>query len=288
MGAAKHHTLMEKVLALRFVGMMQRCNEEELMPDYNDLPNSLPLAKAKFQIPDWFVSYTIIDRWSNYTETTRIDPEKTEIVLEKRYSHQDRNCYMIITYCVYDWHITTRTGTLQKILQIDMQAVMEVLAEITRFMSKKTLGAMGDYADPSYQTAGGLIDLALVFKGLPFAQLFGTLGQFYSINELMDSLEEIAEKVMAANAAIQRLIRADGSVVATYENVVWEHKWERKLTYSSVEEIVEVECQDWILKLEEGQVIHVPEHDKWLYPNIPEEGSVESELDKIRRHFGDR
>lgn len=250
--------------------------------DYYGIPNPWPIAKDKFGIPDWFVDLTITDHWIDFHDEITIDPEMTQILIEKSYSHEDGKCYEIQEYVIYDYEVTTRYGTLQNILHVDLEELHQARKSAILFLTKQLQGSLASYADPSLSTAGGLIDVGIAFAGLPIAQIFGDIGQGISLGQLLDEASELVDKIEPILKAIERLIAADGKVVAEYADVVWSYNWKQIKTYSSVQDIIEVECARWIQEIPEGEVKRVPMWDEWVYPPLVPDDSLEQEINKIK------
>lgn len=256
------------------------------MVDYDNLPSDrFSEAQRLFGIPDWFGDFTIKEDWINFEDTTAIDntpPFTQQVRIIVRYAHEGGKCYRIREFCVQEWKVTTRRGTLVLRLCVDVGKVLIAIRNAKLLLMRQTANALGDYADPSMQTAGGLIDLGIAFKGLPLPQIFGGLGQAISLGQLFDNISEIVDRLEPILRELQRLVDADGSIIARYENVVWRRKWELVKTASLIEDIVEVECADWILAVPEGQTIRVPEHDEDFVAPPPLDEDLERELREIR------
>ncbi|MCU7845121.1 MAG: hypothetical protein KZQ93_14925 [Candidatus Thiodiazotropha sp. (ex Monitilora ramsayi)] len=240
-------------------------------------------ARDQFNLPDWLPRFWIEDRWKKSDEYTEIDPSLSSVVIEMRYAHQGGRCYQIREYCVYDQKVTIRTGTLCLYLRVDVGQLRDAQQFALRFLVDATLNALANYHDPTSGVVAGLVDIGLMAAESAIPPILGDIFSAADMAELLDSVQEITDKVRARLQEIQRLIDLDGSLLAEYPNVRNPYRWETVKTFSSVE-IIEVECERWILEIPEGEVIRIPDHDERLYPALP----LSDEMDRAFRHLRDQ
>lgn len=238
-------------------------------------------ARDQFQLPPWSPRFWIDARWIGADEASAIDPTLSRVVIEMRYAHKGGRCYQIREYCVYDQRVTVRTGTVELILRIDKPAIVEARIFALRFLADATLQALANYHNPTGGTVAGFVDIGLMAAGSAVPPVFGDLLSGISMGQLLDEINDITDKVDARLRELDRIESLDGSVLATYRDVAWRRRSVTVRTCAP-DEIVEVECADWILQKPEGEVFVVPEHNEQVYPPLPLEDEVERELRDIR------
>jgi hypothetical protein len=236
-------------------------------------------------IPDWFNGFRYEVRWEDIENFEYVDTSNTSIVIEISYGREGDICYQIREYCVYDWYKVGQTGTAVLILWINKAELLEAEIFAARFFLKATAQAIGDYHDPTGSVAGGLVDIGVTVTGSALPPIFSDIAQGISMGQILDDMKAISDELKRRRADISRLRDLDGTEIARYENLtIWYHSTQQK-TFSSIE-IVEVDCEDWIQEIPDGETVRVPSHDEVIYPLPPLNEELERELEELRETYG--
>ena len=114
-------------------------------------------------------------QWVTYDEHKEIDTNFTLVVIEMSYEHMKGCCYQIRGYCVYDWEVTVRTGTVRYLLRVRSAELLRAELFAMQFLLDATQNAIANYHDPTSGVAGGLIDIGLMAADSVIPPVFGDL-----------------------------------------------------------------------------------------------------------------
>lgn len=223
------------------------------MASYADVPHFSPEElKKKFRIPVWFRDYEIRLEWENFKETTVATPVAFGGTIEKSYYYMGEKCFMQLDIRVARFRQTFRKGTVVQYLYIKRNAVARLLLKISRSgiqQLNKTAGAAIGPNKKEIVTVS--LELLSAFRGTPVGNVLAEMIKADDALKLLDKIREISDMLEKDRKDLDRLVSVTKLKLSETKDV------EELVSLVQIDPLtrtltLEIPCDDWIRKLEEG------------------------------------